>query len=360
MKVSFTKPSSNYFEGEKECLSNNRIIYFDFLNILACIGVVCMHVCDGFFNKTDDWQWYYEAFVNHVCYWAVPVFFMLTGATLIGTKDSIKIYACKRIKRTVIPFLVWSIIGLIFNILTGDISVSENVLYYLNLILNTQIPVVDIYWFFIPLFAIYLCVPVLNTIRDSFKVRAYLFLIAYSFISYFLLPLLSNIGIQTNVLIQNPMAAGYLIYPLLGYILSRYAFVKRQRIMIYVFGVVVFMLWFGACIFQSVSANSTVLFMRGYYSLPLIIVSCAVFVFIGNWSIFSTEWMIKHSSLLTFVSSLSFGIYLVHRFFIKILTHILPNMITNVWPVIGPVLVYGVSAVFVLLLKRLPFLRSIV
>lgn len=45
-------------------------------------------------------------------YWAVPIFFMLTGATLMRYREryDTKTFLLKRFQRTVIPFLAWSTI----------------------------------------------------------------------------------------------------------------------------------------------------------------------------------------------------------------------------------------------------------
>lgn len=49
--------------------------------------------------------------VEVICYWAVPIFFMLTGATLMNyrSKYDTKTFFGHRIKRTVIPFLFFSV-----------------------------------------------------------------------------------------------------------------------------------------------------------------------------------------------------------------------------------------------------------
>lgn len=57
-------------------------------------------------------------FIEALFYFAVPVFFMLTGATLInyrkryGTGTFFK----KRLLKTLVPFIIWSIIGICWSI----------------------------------------------------------------------------------------------------------------------------------------------------------------------------------------------------------------------------------------------------
>ena len=66
--------------GEKE---EKRIVYFDVLNVLACICVIGMH-CNGLVHEFSDTAvWRQSLLVDVLAYWAVPAFFMISGATLM-------------------------------------------------------------------------------------------------------------------------------------------------------------------------------------------------------------------------------------------------------------------------------------
>mgnify|MGYP000156850345 FL=1 len=68
-------------EKEKNIkMSSKHILYYDILNILACISVVYMHSNGIVHTYSDTSAWRQSMFVESVCYWAVPVFFMLSGA----------------------------------------------------------------------------------------------------------------------------------------------------------------------------------------------------------------------------------------------------------------------------------------
>lgn len=65
----------------------NRIIYFDVLNILAIFAVIAMH-CNGIVHGNPLVRaWNSSLLVDCVFYWAVPIFFMLSGATLIKYRE---------------------------------------------------------------------------------------------------------------------------------------------------------------------------------------------------------------------------------------------------------------------------------
>lgn len=73
-------------------MENNKkyILYFDLLNIFACFAVVALHVNGAVHTFAKTRNWVSCMFIEALFYFAVPVFFMLTGATLMNyRKDMI-------------------------------------------------------------------------------------------------------------------------------------------------------------------------------------------------------------------------------------------------------------------------------
>ena len=93
-------------------MHQKRVVYFDLLNICAALAVVFLH-CNGNVHVFSDSLAWKQALIIEVCmYWAVPIFFMLSGANLMGYREkySTPVFFKKRILRTAIPFLAWSLI----------------------------------------------------------------------------------------------------------------------------------------------------------------------------------------------------------------------------------------------------------
>ena len=64
-----------------------RVLYFDILNIISCIAVVYLH-CNGIVhNFTNTLAWKEALVIEVLCYFAVPVFLMLSGANLLNYKN---------------------------------------------------------------------------------------------------------------------------------------------------------------------------------------------------------------------------------------------------------------------------------
>lgn len=79
-----------------------------------------MHLC-GFHGMTPAMsvQWVMSMCIEKIFVFAVPVFFMITGATLIDypQKYDDKTYFKKRISKVLIPWLAWGGGGILFILL---------------------------------------------------------------------------------------------------------------------------------------------------------------------------------------------------------------------------------------------------
>lgn len=109
-------------------MKQRRILYFDILNILACFGVICLHQ-NGIVHEYDiHTSVFKEALIFEVgFFWAVPVFFMLSGATLFDyrTRYSTKDFLIRRAKRILIPFLFFSFLNLIWRCKNGTFTIED-------------------------------------------------------------------------------------------------------------------------------------------------------------------------------------------------------------------------------------------
>ncbi|WP_338156281.1 acyltransferase family protein [Sharpea azabuensis] len=108
--------------------------------------------------------------IESVFYFAVPIFFMISGATLIdySKRYSTKTFLKKRFSKTLIPFLFWSILALVYLLHYHKIDITNfSLITLLDLILNSKL--FPIYWFFMPLFGLYLSMPLLSAVDKTFK-----------------------------------------------------------------------------------------------------------------------------------------------------------------------------------------------
>ena len=79
---------------------SKRIFYYDVLRALAIIGIVFCHVsvCPNLYISV-----FFDCFRD----FSIPIFVMLSGALLLGKKDTLIKFFKKRLSRLFIPFLFW-------------------------------------------------------------------------------------------------------------------------------------------------------------------------------------------------------------------------------------------------------------
>ena len=336
----------------------NKILYIDVLIVLSCISVVLLHANGIFWLHPNGALWISSNIIESVFYFAVPVFFMISGLTLIdyNKRYSTKIYAQKRIKRTVIPFFFWSIIFYLGSRFFNSTPPHYQYGFFVGGIINTN--VVSIYWFFIPLFSCYLIIPVLASIQNKIKIFSYIVIML--FISASVFPFLENLlNIKINPLLRFPMesAGGYIIYLLLGYLLGNIEIKKEKRICIYYFGVLGLFLHCYMTIILSPPGVPINCLFKGYLNFPCIFYSISIFVFCRytDWNFLCKNHLISY--LFNLIRDSSLGIYLLHVAFVYYICPYFINTTSIIYRTIGAVCIVLITAYIVYLLKKIPLLK---
>lgn len=336
---------------------SSRVIYFDVLNILACFGVVAMHVNGLTHSYSRSLRWVQALSVDCLFYWAVPVFFMLTGATLLGYRSrySTKEFLRKRIERTVVPFIAWSLISYLWQLLMWH-SETLTPPELLNAILLTEIN--NRFWFFIPLFAAYLCIPVFSLFVNNGRLLTYCIAIG-SAVNIVLPFVVGVIGLRWNTAFSFGITSGYLIYVLIGYWLANNDVPKWIANMLCALGILLTCYRFFGTWTSSFATNELVKVGVGYTNVPCFFESIAVFLFVKRL-LAKRHFSDRVVCALSRVSACSFGIYLVHSIVIWHIQDLtgLTNY-SNLWRLAGPLVVYALCLGLVALARKVPGLRKL-
>ena len=302
---------------------HQRIYYFDFLNIIACIAVIALHHNGIVHTFTPTHHWNQALFVEVICYWAVPIFFMLSGATLMDYRKrySTKKFFIQRIKRTLIPFIFWSIVaGTIHCYINKEIPTFH---LYIYKIFNTEFQ--NVYWFFLPLFGIYLLTPILNLLKDKRDILIYL-LIIISLQEGILMPLYKLLEVEP---IGRNSISGPILFFILGYLLSTTTKQINKKVLIIVSIFCLILRYIVTYKFSYIN-NETYKLLFGYYYFTSIIPAITIFVYVKDK--FPTKNKESINNILKNVSSYSFGVYLIHMYIILIELKILNNIsLENTW-----------------------------
>jgi surface polysaccharide O-acyltransferase-like enzyme len=343
--------------------SNSRILYYDLLNICACFCVIALH-CNGishFYSDTLGWK--QALSVEVIAFWAVPIFFMLSGATLFNYRKryDTKTFLKKRLVKTFIPFIFWTVINIFWKQFLGDINIGKlGVRGVIDMAVNTKIE--NVYWFFIPLFAIYLVMPVLSLLTDDKSRKTLWYIFVLSFVLQGCIPFLfSFIGLNYNFALNAFIGNGFLMFTVLGYLLSTEEIDKKHRMIIYGLGIFSVLLRYFSVLLLSEKNNALDQHFFDYNAFYSVFLAAAIFVLFKsiNWNkLFKTDKSQRNISL---ISSCSFGIYLIHMFVLKVITHFSENVVPA-WTlrIFGPFIIYILCLAAVMIIKKIPVLKKTV
>ena len=337
-------------------MGKQRVVYFDVLNILAMLCVVFLHTNGMVHSFQNTMAWRQALVVEVVCYWAVPIFFMLSGANLMNYRQRYTTaeFFKKRLIRILVPFVIWTFVyAILFKINPLEIGFRE----FFNRCFNTQI--MTNFWFFIPMFAVYFAMPVISLLKDHRKILWYM--VGLSFVlSAFMPQIFVYLKLTWNYSLASVTCGGFLMYTILGYLLATTEFTMPKRIIIYALGLAAIALRYFVTLFLSVRDGAVSYLFFDYLQYHTVFLAVAVFVFFKNSKVVQKlSDKPKLTNLLKNVSGLSFGIYLVHQAVMFVLqNHIDPT--TYTWRLAVPLLVYAISAVIVFALKKIPILKYIV
>ena len=180
--------------------------YITFVIVVSAFAVLTLHTnnCFWFYTGKEDF-WFSANIIECVFYFAVPLFFMVSGITLMDFFDrySMKRFFARRFMKTMLPFLVWSLVAMGIDLYTGkrvwsDITVKS---VYQGLTGNGF---VSIYWFFYALFIMYMCMPLYAAVEKSKRMLVFSYLVIATFVFNIFLPFLkkmfdSDLNIMFNM-----------------------------------------------------------------------------------------------------------------------------------------------------------------
>ena len=334
-----------------------QIHYISVLNVLACLCVIGMH-CNGIVHRYETIPaWWLSFAIEVLAYWAVPAFFMISGATMMDYPErSTRNFIQRRLKKVGSPLVFWTAIFYIYKRINGSIEWT-GFRSFLNMILNFQIE--GTYWFFAPLFMIYISLPILSRLRNDDKLLRYT--IAAGVLTHSVLPFLCNVlGLSFNGHLYFPMTGGYILYPLIGYYLHKTDFHRWQRLLIYLLGIIGIFIRFGHTGYTFAVQGTASTITWGYLNLPALMLSTAVFVFIKY--VCQTRWLQNEKLQKSFrwLAGGSFGVYLIHIFIINQLTYRLCiDLYSPYWQLAGAFLVYIFAIMVVKIVQKIPVVKNL-
>ena len=359
---------------EKQLCDRSKTAYLSYLNVISAVAVVILHSNDAFwaFRPDDLAGWNGNNIVECIFYFAVPIFFMLTGATLIDypLRYDTKTFYTKRIKKTVIPYLFWICIPFILSIVLPSIYHVDTTLSpsnFFNGIVNYQW--FNYYWFFIPLFCIYLSMPLFAFVQQEKKIKVFSFIAIVAFIINAVIPFAIDCinrfrGSKLEWKYSISVAAGYLLFVMLGYLFHKLEIPLKLRLVIYFFALAGLLTHIIGTYCVSVEAGKIDQFFKGYENLPCILYASGIFVFV-KYAVKRIKSQKRHQVVFR-LQEYTLAIYLIHRILLPVVVRLLgvtlpglPRLSLGYTFVMAAILI-PLCFLITFILRKIPIVRNIV
>lgn len=340
----------------------NRIIYFDILNVIAIISVIALH-CNGIIHGNPNTRaWNSSLIIECICYFAVPLFLMMTGANLMNyrNKYDTKKFFKKRFAKVLIPFIFWSVFMFVWKIYFIKTLQVNSFTDLLNAFFTNREETT--YYFVWNIIGIYLTMPLLSLVaKDEYKKTLWFVVIIYFIFNAFIPNILSLIGINYNTS-ATVLLGGYTIYVILGYLLSTTNIKKKHRYLIYLGAVIGVIYRYITTFVLSKDAGRVIKTTWSYTAWHCILLTIMVFLIIKYMNFDKKlENKKKISNILMKISSCSYGVFLIHQIVMYYEKSIFTiNTASWQWRTIGVVTTYIISLIIIYFLKQIPLLKKVV
>ena len=259
-----------------------------FAKIIAVFSVVILHTNGAFWNfKYNLYKTYWLSAnrIESIFYFAVPIFVLCIGATLLDFNEKYGLikYFYRRITKVVIPMISWNIILYLYRVYILKTFKKEKL---------TFVNIWNIYYghkvyFIFESFHIfllgYMIIPLLAYVQKSEKVKIYSYCFITLLITQTICPYLIKL-FEPRLKWIYYINVGYIIYIFAGYIIQNYKFKKIWKIIIYFLGICSLLVHMIGTKILTLKYRKINLLHKGYLNLPCIIYSCAAFLFIKEYT----------------------------------------------------------------------------
>lgn len=331
---------------------SNRIEYISLASVLSAIAVIFLHSNECIKNfSLVGFDWISSIFIHSIFFPAVPIFFMISGAMLFNfnKKYDLKTYFSKRISKTVMPYIVWSLFGLCFQIFyLNTIKLNDvNFTYILFGLINGNL--VGVYWFFILLFIFYCLIPIFSSVVINKKYCL------YGIILLFVINLIVSPPPYQKIAIIC-----YLFYGMVGYYIHVYGISKNLKWVFYILGISGLLLHMFGTYFLSISAGELNYTFQSYTHFTCVFYSIGLFVFIK----YDLVTLMRHdiiNKVVSFLDFYTFGIYLIHWYILKMLLKIFSiNNTLIYYRLFAPFVVIIICVLIVTAMRKIPLIKRCV
>ena len=330
----------------------NRVIYYDLLKVISIFAVIIMHIIGNTINtfNLNGFSKEIYNFICIICYFAVPIFVMVSGGIFLNPNKKIEINNiikkyCLRILLCLFIFgFVYSMLEIYFNTKTLNL---EMILESIKNIITGNLWAHM--WYLYLIFGLYLLTPIFRIITKNVNEKEYKYLLILLFIFTILINDINsilNLNIAFNILIYSP----YVLLYFLGDYSNRYEIKENIKKVIYLSSFISIII-----IFLNNFFNLFSFYNFSYTCLLVFNIILSIFIFIKDRKIKLNKFIIS-------ISECSLGIYLIHQLIINIIFKLLKVDIILDYPyiclVIYVLITFIISYVITYLLRKINLINK--
>lgn len=343
--------------------SKGRIGYIEWLRVISMVFVILFHIKTAANVKFYDslsgspGGFFYQ-FMNYIAHFAVPVFFMISGTLLLDPCRNMPVK--KLLKHYILRYcLVILSFGYAYALIQEIITLRS---FRFGLILQAMINTLQgktwtHMWYVYTYLGILCMLPLMRSAVKAMDHAEIIFTLItlFAFVSVFTyIRSVTGFVLGISFPITGYAGAGVL-YFFLGYYIYNKIMDPDARLCVVVFAVGVLLLGIAAYMktYKGIDTN-----LETYYSPLMVAFSASIYSIM--------EKMKDHlpcNAVILFFSEMSFGVYLVHLFFIHIaykglsINPVEPTVFTGL---ILAAAVLGMSTGTTVLLKKIPGIKNII
>lgn len=350
-----------------------RKVYFDILRIIAIICVIYNHTnkrgyCLYAFESALPLKIFYIIMAELVAI-GVPLFFMISGALLLGKEEAIGDVYKKRVLRMFVVLIVFSLIQFIYQVYIGEMTATIGA-FCNNIITKSMVPS---YWFLYTYLAFLIILPLLRKLvkamsEDDFKYLIILYLLiegVWAVILYLL-------GYESySVFFERPFFDRIVIFPLVGYYLEnrvpreKYNSTGLKKLLFA--SLVTFVVFVTMTLYRNMPYEEFTTYDKGLYTCGLtLVLDITVFYLIKylfDIRIDNASASMRAYKMVTMVGSAIFGVYLVEgnvRYYTEFIDAFLSDYV-GAFPaaVVWVLIIFVISLMISFVMKRIPGLKKL-
>lgn len=302
-----------------------RDIGIDVLRLVACCAVVGLHTFTKGLTDVSTVAYYASSF-------AIPVFFMASGAFLLNRGGVTYSYVKKKLLQLASVLAAWAVVCMALEIAKtvvrdGGINVSSPFFQLFSVLQGSLFQTGDLShcWFLWALAFLYVALPLLS--RTTKKARLFLLMITVLVgFGFQVASIFEGYPIETHI----PQAFRlwiWIMYFLLGgllYPLRDRGLDVRKLVVFALLATALSIAWQVYAAYSLVPGNSVPAYAEYFYDNPIIEVwNCALFLLAISLRLKKNCWVN--------MATLCMGVYLIHLFVRKLVAHFVPftNEITG-------------------------------